>query len=430
MNIQTKKLPKNLAEILVEMSFQEMEPFYQQALEELGKEVKIPGFRPGKAPIDLIKKEVGEMKILEQGAEKAINEKYPEIIKNMIPAAPPQVEIQKLAPLNPCVFKLTIPLMPQVKLGNYQKIKIKKNEKIEVENEEAEKVIDELRQMRGKETLVQREIKDKDKVQIDLNLFVDKVPLENGQIKDFYFTVGQDQYLPGLSENLKGLKKDEEKEFSFTYPINHYDKKLAGKKIDFKAKIKNIYQIDLPELDDEFAKNIGPFKTLVELKEKIKENLLTEKKYQEEQKEEIEILNRLIEISEFEELPEVLIEHELDKMLAELQENVENEQSGNSFKFDDYLKMIKKTEEDLKKEFLPQAEKRIKTALAIREIALKEKFEAEEKEIEDELIKLKKNYQNQEQALKNLESERGRAYIKNLIINRKVIEWLKGRLKT
>ncbi|MDD4996356.1 MAG: trigger factor family protein, partial [Patescibacteria group bacterium] len=82
MNIQTKKLPKNLAEILVEMSFQEMEPFYQQALEELGKEVKIPGFRPGKAPIDLIKKEVGEMKILEQGAEKAINEKYPEIIKN------------------------------------------------------------------------------------------------------------------------------------------------------------------------------------------------------------------------------------------------------------------------------------------------------------------------------------------------------------
>ncbi|MDD4996357.1 MAG: hypothetical protein PHW15_02715, partial [Patescibacteria group bacterium] len=175
---------------------------------------------------------------------------------------------------------------------------------------------------------------------------------------------------------------------------------------------------------------IGPFKTLVELKEKIKENLLTEKKYQEEQKEEIEILNRLIEISEFEELPEVLIEHELDKMLAELQENVENEQSGNSFKFDDYLKMIKKTEEDLKKEFLPQAEKRIKTALAIREIALKEKFEAEEKEIEDELIKLKKNYQNQEQALKNLESERGRAYIKNLIINRKVIEWLKGRLKT
>jgi len=264
-------------------------------------------------------------------------------------------------------------------------------------------------------------------VQIDLDLFIDKVPLENGQIKDFHCLIGNDQYLPGLSENLKGLRRGEEKEFSFTYPADHYDKKLAGKKVDFRAKIKNIYQVDLPELNDEFAKNVGPFKTVSEFKEKIKENLLREKKNKEEQKTEMEILNKLIEVSEFEELPEILIEHELDKMLDELQDSIVNGQAG-SFKFEDYLKAIKKTEEDLRKDLVPQAEKRIKIALAIREISLTEKIEPEKKEIDEELAKLKKIYQNQEQAIKNLESETGIIYVKNLVVNRKVIEWLKNKL--
>ncbi len=428
MNIQTKKLPKNLVELLVEMSFQEMEPFYQRTLEEISQEIKIPGFRPGKAPFDLIKKEVDEMKILEQGAEMAINEKYPEILKEqqIIPAAPPMVQIQKLAPNNPCVFKLTISLMPNVKLGDYKKIKIKKN-KIEVKNEEIENVVEDLRRMRGKETLVNREIKNGDKAQIDLNLFVDKVPLENGQIKDFSFIVGQDQYLPGLSENLKDLKKNDEKEFSFNYPSDHYDKKLAGKKVDFKAKIKEIYQIDLPEPDDKFAQMIGPFKTINELTDKIRKDLFHEQEYKEEQRREIEILNQLINISNFEEIPDILIEHESDKMLVELQENIEKSDHQGSFKFEDYLKAIKKTEKDLRNDFVPQAEKRIKTALTVREIALKEKIEAGDEEIEKETEELKKVYQNQKTAMENLESEMGKIYIKNLVVNRKVIEWLKNK---
>lgn len=419
------------------MPFSELKPFYQHALQEFGRETKIPGFRPGKAPLDLVKNEIGEMKILEEGAEKMINDKYPEIMektlasdrtKKLIPAGPPQIQMQKLASDNPCLFKLTVPLMPEVKLGNYHKIKTEKGERSEIKNEEIEKIVDELRHMQAKEIVVDRELRDRDKAQIDMNLFIDRVPLENGQIRDFHCLIGNDQYLPGLSENLKGLRRGEEKEFSFTYPADHYDKKLAGRKVDFKAKIKNVYQIDLPELNDEFAKSVGPFKTVSELKEKIRENLSGEKKQKEEQKTEMEILNKLIDISEFEELPEVLIEHELDKMLDELRDSVENGQAG-SFKFDDYLKAIKKTEGDLKKDFIPQAEKRIKIALVIREIALKEKIEADEKEIEDELAELKKIYQGQEQAIKNLESGMGITYVKNLIVNRKVINRLKEKCR-
>ena len=423
-----KKLPKNLIEIIVELPAREMQPFYDEAIGHLSEDVQIPGFRPGKAPLPMVKEHVGQGKILEHAAEHAINEKYPEIVEKekLIPAGPPQVQIQKLAPDNPFVFKLTIPLMPRVKLGDYRKIKIKKN-KIEIKDEEINQAVKQLQLIAGQEILVNRNSKKGDKVKLDLNLFIDKVPLEGGQIKDFSIILGQDQYLSGLADNLTGLGPYQEKEFSFTYPVDHYDKKLAGKKVDFKANIKDVYQINLPELDDKFALSMGPFKTIQGLKDKIKENLSREQEDKEDQKREIEILNQLIEKSEFEEIPEVLVEYELDKMLAELRGNIERPDNPNSPKFDDYLTSIKKTEEQLKKELIPNAEKRIKTALAIREIALKENIRASEEELKKEIEQMKEIYKNQERALKNLESEAGKIYLKNLIVNRKVIDMLKKK---
>ena len=428
MEIQTKKLPKNLIEITVELSVKELQLFYDEAVEHLSEGIQIPGFRPGKAPVDLVKQEIGQAKILEYAAEAAINAKYPEIIKEqkLNPAGPPQVQIQKLAPNNPFIFKLTIPLIPQVKLGNYKNIKVKKN-KIEVNDEQINKALKELQSLRRQEVLVNRESKIGDRIQVDLNLFVDKVPLEHGQIKDFSIVIGQDQYLPGLSDNLKSLKKDQEKEFFFQYPVDHYDKTLAGKKVDFVARIKNVYQINLPKLDDEFAQSMGPFKTLTELKDKIKQNLIQEQKNKEEQKLEIEILKQLIDKSEFEDIPDILIEHELDKIMAELKGQIERPDDQASPKFDNYLQSIKKTEQDLRKDLVPKAEERIKTALCIREISTKEDIKIERKDIEKEIEQMKQVYQNQKQILKNLESESGQTYIKNLLTNRKVIELLKNR---
>lgn len=430
MEVKIKKIPKNLIEITVELSIKEMQPFYDKAIERLSESVQIPGFRAGKAPTHMVKEQIGPVKILEHAAEYAIDAKYPEIIKkeNLNPAGPPQVQVQKLAPDNPFIVKLTVALIPEIKLGDYKKIKIKRN-KIEIKDEKVNQAIELLRSMRGQEVLVNRACKKGDKVQINLNLFVDKVPLEDGQIKDFSVTLGNDQYLPGLSDNLNGLKRDEEKEFSFTYSVDHYDKRLAGKKVDFKVRVKNVYQIDLPELDDKFAQSIGPSKTFKELKDKIRENIMAEQKGKEEQRVEIEILKQLVEKSEFEDLPEILIEHELDKMISELKGNIERPDEPTSPKFDDYLKSIKKTEEQLKKEFIPKAEERIKTALAIREIAVKESIEVGEEDIKKETEQMKKAYLGQEQIIKNLESESGQMYIANLLTNRKVIESLKNQSK-
>lgn len=430
MEINIKKLPKNLIEITVDLSVKEMQPFYDEAVEHLSEGMQIPGFRAGKAPSHIVKEQIGPEKILEHAAEHAINAKYPEIIKkeNLNPAGPPQVQVQKLAPDNPFIVKLIVALIPEIKLGNYKKIEVKKN-KVEVKDEKINQAIEQLRSMRGQEKLVNRGCKKGDKVLINLNLFIDKVPLEDGQMKDFPVTLGNDQYLPGLSDNLTGLKKGDKKEFSFTYPVDHYDKRLAGRKIDFKAMIKDVYQIDLPELNDKFAQSMGPLKTFKELKDKIEKNILAEQKEKEEQRVEIEILKQLVEKSEFGDLPEILIEHELDKMIAELRGNIERPDDPTSPKFDDYLKSIKKTEEQLRKDFIPKADERIKTALSIREIAIKENIKVDKEDIKKETEQMKQAYLGQEQIIKNLESESGQTYIANLLTNRKVVEFLKNQSK-
>jgi trigger factor len=433
MNLKTKNLPKNLIEIEAEISTDEFNGFEIKALSELAKEMKIPGFRPGKAPMDLIKSRIDEMKILELASEMAINENYPEIInqQKINPVGPPQIQVQKLATGNPFVFKLTIPLVPKVKVGDYKKIRLKADpplaEKTKFISEQVEKTIKELQFMRRQEVLAGRESKVGDRIEVDLNLFNDNVPLEGGQIKNFSTILGkEDLYLPGLSENLLNLKAGEEKEFSFTYPSDHYDKKIAGRKIDFKVKVKNVYEINLPEINEEFAQAMGNFKNKQEIEEKIKENLIQEAENKQNQKTEAEILKQLVELSEFDEIPDILIEHETEKMINELRSAVENPDSGANF--NDYLQSIKKTEEDLKKDFILQATQRVKTALIIREIALKEKIEVDEKEIEQEIEKIKQSYQNQDKILENIDSENGRIYLKNILTNQKTIDWLKNKI--
>ena len=424
MNIDVKKLPKNLIEIIAELRPEEMEPFNNEALAELARNIQVPGFRPGKAPLEMVRPQIDEIKILEKADELAVNKKYPEILvkENLNPAGPPKVDVQKLAPGNPLVFKLTIPLVPKVTLGNWKKIKVKRK-KIEPDQKEIEKTLETLQESRRKEHLVNRPAKSGDRVDIDMNLSLDKVPLENGQVKNLTVILGKDYYVPGLSSNLEGLKKGREKEFSLHFPETHYDKKLAGRKVDFKVKINEVYQIDLPPLDDKFAKNLG-FENLVNLKDHLKKSLEAQAKNKEEERVEIEILKELVARSHFEEIPDILVSHELDKMLAELAQNLE----AQNLKFEDYLISIKKTEEDLRKGLVSQAEERIKTALVIREIAREEKIEVQEEEVKSQLDKISELYKDKKEILEKFTSEAGQSYLKNMLINRKVVELLKKQI--
>jgi trigger factor len=423
MQIESRKLPKNLIEVRVELTNEELLTFEEKALKNLAKEIKIEGFRPGKAPLEILKQRIPTAKIMEETAHLAINEKYPEIIKkeNLQPVAPPQVEIIKMAPENPLIFKLKIPLMPKIKLGDYQNIKVEKKE-TKIEEKQVEKVITELQAMRGQEKTVLRKAKIGDKAKVDLELFHDKILLDNGQIKDMELILGDSkEYFPGLSKQILGMKKGENTEFSNSYPSSHPDKKVAGKKIDFKVKVKEIYQIDLPEINDEFAQNVGPFKNLEELKKQIKKNLEENAAIKENQRQEIEIIQKLIAQTEFEEIPESLVQHEAEKMVAELKASIE-QSSGN---FEDYLQSIKSDVETLREKFIPKAEERVKSALCIREIAKKENIKISPEEMATEMEKISDLYKNQEELLKNLKTESGQNYLRNLLTNRKVLDILK-----
>jgi len=428
MNIESKDLEKNKKELKVELTALEVAPIFEKAYKELSQELDIPGFRKGKAPKEEVKKNINQSQIFEKVARLAINENYFSIIKkqDLEPAGPPEVEVLKIAEGNPFVFKLRIPLLPSVSLCDYEDINVKP-EKIDIKDKEVENTINRLQQSRSTEKKVDRKAKEGDKVKLDLKLQKDGKDLENGDVKDYSFVIGKQAPMPGLSDNLKGAKSGDEKEFSHTYPKEHYDKNLAGKKIDFKAKIKDVYEITLPELNDEFAKSFGDFKTMEDLRSKIKDNIKREKEQKNEQKIESEVLDQLVEKSKFDEIPESLIDHEVEKMLKELEASLQNSPQGGKIKFDDYLESINKTKEDLKKDFKPKAQKRVKTALAIKKIAEKENIQATDKDLEQEIARLKKIYKGQDKMIKNLEQESSKLYLKDLLTNRKVIKFLKDK---
>ena len=425
MEIKIQKLPKNLIELTVELSSSEFDKFIKRTEEKFSQEKEIPGFRLGKTPIDILRREIGETKIYEEASKMAIEETYWQAIreKNLEPINLPKIEILKAARGNPFIYKAKFINLPQVKLGEIEKIKVRRK-KIKIEERDIEEMLLELRKSRKKELVVERPAQKGDRLEIDLEMFLNNVPLEGGQGKNISYLIGESHYIPGFEEKILGLKRGETKEFSLDYPENFYDKKLAGKRVDFKVKVNSVYQVELPPLDDSFAQSLGRFKDLNDLKSQLSKNLEEEKNIKEEERLELEILEKITNLSTFEEIPEILLEEEKEKMISELEESL----NKMNLKFDDYLVHLKKTRDELKKEFTPQAEKRVKTNLIIRKIIQENKFFIEEKEIDGAINELMNYYQYDPEMRKTLRTDEYRSYLRNVMLNRRVIDWLKKKV--
>ena len=218
------------------------------------------------------------------------------------------------------------------------------------------------------------------------------------------------------------MKKDEEKTFQLKFHTEYQNKMTAGKLCDFKVQVLSVFNRELPELTDEWSKGIGA-ENVTDLKSKIKENLENEKKFHEDQRVEIEMLNKVVEQTEFSEIPDVLIHSETHRMLHEFEDSI----SHQGLKFDDYLKNIKKERKDLEDEFKPKAIERVKTSLIIKEIADAEKIEASDKEIQEETEKILTQVKDNQEAQNNIKSEGYQQYLKTVVRNRKVVELLKSQ---
>jgi trigger factor len=424
MKHELKKLEKSEAEIIITVAPNEYADQLKSAAIRLSERSVVKGFRPGKASYETIKSQFGEQKILEEALQEIVQKNFFEAIKTekLDTIGSPEIAVEKLAPNNDIVFKAKVALLPKIKLANLDKIKVDAK-KIEINDSDIDKVVKDLQKMKKKEVLKNGTAEKQDKIIVDLDMFIDNVAIEGGQAKGHQVYLDEKHYIPGFAEKLIGLKKDDEKEFNLKFPKEHYQKNLAGKNIDIKVKAKDVYSLELPEINDDFAKNFGQ-NDLKTLKKLLRENLTHEAEQKENQRIESGILEQLIEKSDFEEIPTVLITSEKQKMFHELKHDLEHR----GIEMEKYLADIKKTEDEIFRDFEEGAQKRVKAALISRQVAIDNDIKVEKGDLEKEIEHIKASYGHDPKIEENLKQPEILDMVAVTVQNRKVIEWLKHKI--
>jgi len=309
------------------------------------------------------------------------------------------------------INRLEIP----IELANYKGLKAKRNE-LRVEKEEIDKSLNYLRQSRAKTITVNKPAEKGNRVEIDFEIRQAGTKIEDGTSKNHPLILGEGRFLPGFEKELEGMKAGEEKEFSLKAPENWPDKRIADKNLDFKVKMNLVQEKEVAELNDEFAKSLGRFESLDALRKSIEEGLFEEKQIKENQRIRLELIEKVAEDSKME-TPVLLIEQELERMLAEFRFSIANF----GLDFDKYLKGINKTLDEIKKSWRSQAEKRVRITLCLRAIADKENIEVSEEEVTERVNQDLKNYPNIEEVEKNIDPQSLKEYTKEVIRNEKVL---------
>lgn len=425
-----KKIPKSQIEIEIEISPEEFDNYIEKATLDLGKNLEVKGFRKGNLPKEIIEEKLGKENILIEAADLAVKENYRKVVlENKIEAiSEPQIDILKLALNNPFIFRAKISILPEVKLPDYKKIafQVEKN-KIFVEEKEVEDALGWLKKYKAKFTLKNGPAAIGDFVEIEYWSSQIAELNQGGAagLKDA-FVLGEGHFISGFEDALVGMRAGEEKkEVLLTLPENYHFKNLAGKKIGFRIKMISVQKMEFPEVNDQFAKSLGKFEDLDALKKNIKEGLSFEKEKAESQRVRNAILEKISRQVQLE-LPEILVAQELKRILEEFRHNV-SESLKISFK--DYLDQIKKTEKEITDSFLPEAQKRVKNFLILKEIGGREKINVSEEEVIDEINKILKTHPTVGNGDKELDLEKLKLYTEGAIRNEKIFGLLESFVK-
>ncbi|MBI1866520.1 MAG: trigger factor [Candidatus Staskawiczbacteria bacterium] len=449
MKTNLKKLVKSQMEIEFELTAEEFGKHIDGALLHFKEHVKMDGFRQGHVPKEMVREKIGQENLLMEAGDMAVKESYLKFIQknNLEPIGEPEVQILKIAEGNSLLFKVTITVLPEIILPDYKKIAsnitIQLSEKeISVSDTEVENALNYLQKSRAKLSQKDKEAEVKDFVEIiywsehinagkEINPVRNKSPevadnpqldwISNG-IKD-RFILGEGGFMKGFEDNIIGMSAGQEKEFLLKFSESVPQKDLAGKEVVFKVKMVSVQKMEFPEINDEFAKNIGDFDSLIGLKNNIKEGIISEKKESEKQKRRNQFLEKITEKIDFN-IPEKLIEAESARLLEDLKNNIS---SKFKISFEEYLASIKQTEEEIKKTFVKEAEKRIKNFLVLKEVGKKENIEISEKELEEEINKAIKNYSKEQIA--KIDTKQFKEYTKDVIFNEKVFQKLESFTK-
>jgi trigger factor len=419
-----KRLSKGEVEIRVELTNEELERFRLRAARTLSQAHPVKGFRPGEAPVRTVEDAVGKERFFGEVLERAVRAHYlPAFeVHQLTPAGPPQITLEKSPSADTLAFTIQSTVLPEIALPSYERFELAP-ETVEVGEAEIEKALRTLQRSRATFTAASRGARKGDRVEIDFDASIGGVPVEGGSSRQHPLIAGEGHFMEGFEEALEGMHEGETKSFSLTAPKDYYDKNLAGKLVDFRVTMRVVEEVHLPSLDDSFARALGKFPDMEALRKSISEGLYEEKVKKQREKIRLAVVEQLIQRSSFA-VPPVLIDREIEVMFQEFSGALERMGMAT----ENYLATIKKTVEDLRREWRDRAEKRVRAALLLRAVAEKEGVHVAGEEIEERLSEMTGQISDPHH-VQQLDLDALREQVRGTLRNEKVLALLEKRVE-
>ena len=399
MSYTVENLVKSMAKITITVDADAFEEAMVKSYNKNKKNISIQGFRKGKAPRKMVEKLYGPEVFYEDAANFAIPDAYEEAAKEsgLEIVSRPEIDVVEIEKGKDFVFTATVAVKPEVTLGDYKGIEVeKKTVKVMAADVNAE--IDKVREQNSRMITVEnRGIKKDDTAVIDFEGFVDGEPFQGGKGEDYSLVIGSHTFIDTFEDQLVGKKAGEEVDVNVTFPEEYHEASLKGKPALFKVTVKEIKKKELPKLDDEFASEVSEFETLKEYKASVKKNLTERRKEEAKREKENEVVEKVVENITVE-LPEPMVDEQTQQMIQEFAGRL----SSQGLSFDQYMQMTGMTVDALMGQMKPEAEKRIRTRLALEAIVDAEKIKATAKDIDKEIENMANMYQMEVDKIKEM----------------------------
>ena len=381
---------KNVKEITIKIEGKEWQDTLDKAFEKANKKVKIDGFRQGKAPKEVFIKKYGEESLFMDAADLVLQPAYQKMLdenKDVEIVAQPEVALKSISK-DGVEFIFTITTKPEVKLGKYKKLGVKK-EKVEVTKEEIESALNETLNRYAENVVKEGKVENGDIAIIDFEGFKDGVAFEGGKGENYSLTIGSNTFIPGFEDQIIGMSKDEEKDINVTFPEDYHSEDLKGQKVVFKVKVNEIKTTKIPELDKDFFEDLAMegIDSKESLEKQLEENIKAHKEQHAEDHYIDELLKKGIENMEVD-IPEAMINEELDRMIRQYEENLKMQ----GLTLEQIYQFTNSDEAALKDQMKEEAEKRVASRLLLEAIKVEEKIEIADDEAKKEAEELAKKY--------------------------------------
>ena len=403
MSLQVEKLENNTAKLTIEVPAEELDKAIQKAYQKNKNKFNVPGFRKGKVPYAMIEKMYGAGVFYEEAANDLIPEAYANAAaeSELEIVARPEISVTQIEKGKPFVFEAEVTLKPEVKLGEYKGIKVEKAD-TKVTAKEVNAELDKIKEQNARLVAADdKAIEEGDQATIDFEGFVDGVAFEGGKGEDYPLTIGSHSFIDTFEDQLVGKKVGEEVEVNVTFPEEYQAKELAGKEAIFKCAVKKIEAKELPELDDDFAKDVSEFDTLAEYKEHVKTNLEDKKADEAKRAKEDAAVDKVIENAQMD-IPEAMLMTQCRQMLDDFSRRMQSQ----GLSMDQYFQFTGMTADKMMEDMKPQALKRIQTRLVLEKVAEVENIQPTEEEVNEEISKMAEAYKMEADKLKELLGER------------------------